>query len=143
MLARYFALLMGVGFVIAGIAGFIPWLTPPIAADAPTLTIAANYGYLFGLFPVNTLHTLTHLVFGILGLVSCRSFVSARRYAQGLAIVLAIFTVVGLIPQLATTGGLMPLYGNDTWFHALEAVIAAFVGFFAPVRSTSAVSVSR
>ncbi|MCC7448340.1 MAG: DUF4383 domain-containing protein [Anaerolineae bacterium] len=143
MIARYFALVMGIGFVIAAVSGFIPALTPPVAADAPALSAASNYGYLFGLFPVNALHSLIHLVFGVLGLVSCRNMGSARRYAQGLAIVLAIFTVVGLIPPVATVGGLLPLYGNDIWFHAVEAIIAAFVGFFAPASVGNAVPAGR
>jgi len=143
MIARYFALVMGIGFVIVAVSGFFPALTPPIAADAPALSLASNYGYLFGLFPVNTLHSLIHLVFGVLGLVSYRNMVSARRYAQGLAIVLAAFTVIGLIPPVATIGGLLPLYGHDTWFHAVEAVIAAFVGFFAPASAGSAVPAGR
>jgi Domain of unknown function (DUF4383) len=66
MNARYFALIYGVVFLLAGIAGFIPDLvTPPEAA--PDLAITASSGHLFGLFPVNLLHNLVHLAFGIGG----------------------------------------------------------------------------
>ena len=36
-----------------------------------------------------------------------------------------LFTVMGLIPGLNTTFGLVPLYGHDVWLHALTAAAAA------------------
>jgi hypothetical protein len=37
--------------------------------------------------------------------------------------------VMGLIPLTATTFGLVPLYGNDIWLHALLALVAGYFGF--------------
>ena len=46
-----------------------------------------------------------------------------------MAIVLTVFTLMGLLPGFRTTFGLLPLYGNDIWFHAIEAASRAIVGF--------------
>ena len=36
---------------------------------------------------------------------------------------------MGLIPGLNTTFGLIPIFGNDVWLHALTALIAAYFGW--------------
>jgi hypothetical protein len=37
--------------------------------------------------------------------------------------------VAGLVPGLNTMFGLVPLFGNDIWLHALLAGIAAYFGW--------------
>jgi hypothetical protein len=138
MHARYFALVMGILFVLAGVGGFVPWVTPPASAEMPELTLSASYGSLLGLFPINALHNLIHLGLGLWGLVAWRRTNTARRYAQGLAWVLASFTLLGLAPTFATMGGLLPLFGHDIWLHALEAVVAGYVGYLMPEQAAYA-----
>jgi hypothetical protein len=65
MPTRLFALFCGILFALAALGGFFPFVTPPAASDAPPLIVAANYGYLLGLFPVNLLHNLVHLSFSV------------------------------------------------------------------------------
>lgn len=128
MRTRYFALVYGIVFALVGIAGFIPALvTPPEAAYS--LTVNAGHGLLFGLFPVNVLHNIVHLLFGVWGIAAYRSFPAARTYGRSVAIVYGILTIMGLIPGLNTIFGLIPLHGNDVWLHALLAIIAAYFGF--------------
>ena len=62
MNSRSFALVLGVGFVIAGIAGFFP--TP--AVPPPDLTQTHGFGHALGILPVNTLHNIVHLLFGLI-----------------------------------------------------------------------------
>jgi hypothetical protein len=119
MKTRYFALIYGIVFLLVGIAGFIPGLVTPLEAD-PSLAITASSGHLFGLFPVNLLHNLVHVAFGIGGLVGYRDFPSARLYARVVAIAYAVLTVMGLIPGLKTLFGLVPLI----WARRLAACIA-------------------
>jgi hypothetical protein len=102
-----------------------------VISAQPYLTITASSGHLFGLFPVNLLHNLVHVAFGIGGLVGYRDFPSARFYARVVAITYAVLTVMGLIPGLKTFFGLVPLYGHDIWLHAVLAIIAAYFGFVA------------
>ena len=131
MKIRYFALAFGIVFLLVGIAGFIPaFVTTPL--DMPRdLAIEAGHGYLFGLFPVNILHNLVHIAFGIWGLAAYRTLGNARLYARAVAVIYAILAIMGLFPVLNTTFGLIPLHGNDIWLHALLAAIAAYFGFVA------------
>lgn len=127
---RYFTLLVGLAFLAAGVAGFIPFFTPPAPADAPHLTIHANYGLLLGLFPVNVVHNIFHFGVGVYGLLSFRAYGAAKRFCTFLGIALGILTVMGLIPQLNTVFGIWPLYGHAVWLHGIEALIGLYLGFF-------------
>lgn len=131
---RMFALIAGIAYVIVGLAGFLPGLTQPPPPDAPGLAVETGYGYLFGIFPINWLHNLVHLAIGIWGVVAYRTFGASRTFAQGLAIIYGVLAVMGLIPGLNTTFGLIPIFGNDVWLHALTAIIAAYFGWMAPAR---------
>lgn len=129
-MVRPFALIFGIIYVLVGILGFIPGLsTHP--ADAPHLSVESGHGYLLGMFPINILHNVVHLIIGIAGILASRSLGGARLYAKALAIVYGLLAVLGLIPATQTTFGLIPIHGNDIWLHALSALIAAYFGFVA------------
>jgi hypothetical protein len=128
MYLRYFALAYGIVFLLVGIAGFVPGLVVHEMAEAGE-ALEVDYGLLFGLFPVNWLHNLVHIAFGIWGLAVARSVTGARTYARSVAIVYAVLAVMGFIPVLQTTFGLIPLFGNDIWLHALLAIGAAVFGW--------------
>ena len=126
MSARTFATVLGVAFLLAGIAGFVPSPPPP---DAPSLMIEHGHGLALGLFPINILHNIVHLMFGVLGLIGGRSPGGARGFLKFVAVAYALLTVLGLIPLTQTTFGLIPIWGNDVWLHGAIAVAAAFFGF--------------
>ena len=128
---RYFALVVGAAFTLAGIAGFLPWFTTHPPSDAPHLTVNTSYGLLLGLFPVNIIHNIFHLAVGIMGLLAFRTYSSAVQFSRFLGITLAVLTLMGMIPALRTGFGLWPLYGHDIWLHGIEAVIGIYLGFFA------------
>ena len=125
---RTFALVYGIVFLIAGAGGFIPGLLAPPHTH-PDLYINTSFGYLLGLFPVNVLHNLVHLLFGAWGIAAYRSTSGARTYAQGVAIIYAVLALAGFIPGLRTTFGLIPLFGHDIWLHVVLAAGAAYFGF--------------
>ena len=123
------ARVFGVGFLLAGISGFFP---SPIPPGAPPLVVAHGYGLALGMLPVNVLHNVVHLAFGALGLMAgFGAGFAARTYFQIVAVVYALLAVMGLIPATHTTFGLVPIYGNDVWFHAVIAALAAYFGFAA------------
>jgi len=145
MSVRYFALIYGIVFLLVGIAGFIPGLVAPPEATADVVA-DTGFGRLLGLFPINVWHNLVHILFGIWGLVAYRSFGAARTYARSVAVIYAVFVIMGLIPVLNTTFGLIPLYSHDVWLHALLAVVAAYFGFArrpAEERTTATASTYR
>ena len=129
MMTRRFALIVGIVYLVIGIAGFIPGLVQ--GQDYPDLAVDAGSGALLGLFPVNVVHHLVHLLVGVLGIAAYRTFDSARLYARGLAIVYGVLAVMGLISaaNLHTMFGLTPLFSHDVWLHAGTAIIAAYFGW--------------
>ena len=128
------ALLFGVVFIVVGLAGF--FASPP-AADAPPLTIEHGHGLVLGIFPVNTLHNIVHLLFGVLGIVASRgAFTAAQTYFRAVAVSYALLTVLGLLPATQTTFGLVPIWGPDVWLHGAIAVVAAYFGFAAAAPIT-------
>ena len=131
MTTQTFARLFGIVFLLVGAAGFIPGVTD-MNHTHPDVTLDAGLGLELGLFPVNYLHNAVHLLFGVWGLLAARSAGAAANYGKIVAASYALLAVLGLIPaaKLWTTFGLIPLYGNDVWLHALLAAVAAYFGFF-------------
>lgn len=140
------ALALGLIFTVIGIAGFIPSLvslpgaisgTAPISADQIPATAGPNYsaaylrgfGYLFGLFPTNLLHNITHLAVGLFGLYSATGDRGAFNYNRFFAISYLLLAVLGLIPLANTLFGIMPIFGNNVWFNAVTGAIAAYYAF--------------
>jgi hypothetical protein len=119
------ALVFAIVFALVGVLGFLP--APP-PADAPPLTMEHGHGMVLGLFPVNTLHNVVHLLFALLGLAAWAGG-WARGYFQLLAVSYGALTVLGLIPATQTTFGLIPIWGNDVYLHGAVAVVAAYFGF--------------
>lgn len=135
MRARYFALIAGIVYLVVGIIGFIPGLTTAPGAGAPSIAVPTSYGYVFGLFPVNILHNVVHLLIGLWGILAYRSFGASRGFSRSVAIIYGVLTIMGLIPGLDTVFGLVPLFGNDIWLHAITAIVAAYFGWFVPAES--------
>lgn len=134
MPGQHFARIVGILYLAIGIMGFISALVQqPI--NPPDLIfnlgVETGYGYLMGLFPINVVHNIVHLFVGILGIAASISLDSSRIYARGLAVLYGALTVMGLIPYANTTFGLVPIFGNDVWLHAVTTTFAAYYGFIA------------
>jgi hypothetical protein len=127
MSTRTFALIFGIVFILAGVAGFIPQLLQP--AQGGAIAPGPHHMLLLGMFPVNWLHNVVHLLFGLWGLAASRAPAQALLYARGVAIIYALLVVCGFIPTLDTLFGLCPLYGNDIWLHGALAIVAAYFGW--------------
>ena len=135
MSTRSFALVFGIVFLLAGASGFIPGMLHPVPANAPPLTVATGYGLIVGLLPVNVLHDLVHVLFGILSFVAYGGFFAPRRYAQIVAVAYGLLVILGLLPTTNTLFGLVPIYGNDVWLHLVLGVVAAYFGFMTPAEA--------
>lgn len=130
MTSRKFAQLIGVLFLLVGFLGFIPGArSVPHPIAVPGLFADGGYGLLLGLFPVNWLHNLVHLGVGIAGLSAAGSVSKARSFARGLTWFYGLLAVMGVIPPLSMTFGLIPLHGWDVWLHGGTAAIAAYYGY--------------
>jgi len=131
-----FALIAGIVYLGLGILGLIPAALVPPPIDAPPTRFTLLYGYLLGVFPVNLLQSLLHIVIGAWGLSAWSGRSSPISFARGVAILYGVLAVMGMIPMLNTLLGMMPIYGNDVWLHGLTAVIAAYFGWRQPAGIT-------
>jgi hypothetical protein len=125
---RKVALIFGIVFLLVGILGFItPGGMSMEAEPAP--------GMLLGLFPVNLLHNVVHLLFGVWGLVASRSWGGAKTYAQVGGVIYIVLAVLGFV--VPTTFGLIPIGGHDIWLHAALGLALAGIGFTAKPETTT------
>jgi len=122
-MVRTLARLLGVVFILVGILGFIP--------------AAAPDGALLGIFPVNALHNIVHILLGLWGLGAAGSMAGAVSYMRSLTVIYALLAVLGLIPATQDLFGLVPLHGPDVWLHAGLAVVAAWAGFGPPSKAVA------
>lgn len=130
-----FAVVAGFFYLAAGLTGLVPVMLVPPPADAPPTSFALLYGYLFGLFPVNVLHTALHLAVGFWGLCAWSQRCSALAYSRALAAIFGLLAVLGMVPGLDTLFGVMPIHGHDVWLHGVTALVAAYFGWRAPAVS--------
>lgn len=131
MMARVF----GVVFLLVGALGFVPGITQMHeTTEGEGLIVGGpGHGMLLGLFHVNLLHNLVHILFGVWGLVAAGSLGNSRLYFKGVGVIYALLAVLGVIPvqALNTTFGLVPIHGHDVWLHAILAVAGLYLGFVA------------
>jgi hypothetical protein len=128
MNTRTFALLFGIVFLAVGALGFVPSMVHA-PMDGHDVSMTQNYGDLLGLFPVNLLHNVVHILFGVWGILAYRSLAGSKSYFRAVAVIYAVLTVLGLLPATNTTFGYIPIYGNDVWLHAVLALVAAYFGW--------------
>ncbi|HEX6910610.1 MAG TPA: DUF4383 domain-containing protein [Longimicrobium sp.] len=122
------AMVFGVVFLLVGLLGlFVP---DGMSMEADN----AAAPRLLGLFPVNLLHNLVHLAFGVWGILASRSWSAAKMYCRVGAVIYAVLVVLAFIDP--TTFGLVPIGGNDIWLHA---VLAAGLGYFGFVHREAGV----
>src|SRR5919201_2367044 len=110
------AQLFGIVFVLVAILGLV-------AAGSSLVVDPATAPKILGLFPVNLLHNLVHLVFGIWGLLAARTLSGAAAYGRIGGIIYLVLAALALVsPSLF---GLVPIGGPDIWLHALLGIVLA------------------
>jgi uncharacterized protein DUF4383 len=121
------ALIFGAIYLVAGILGFVPSL-----GGSDTLTNHA----LLGIFKVNLLHNLVHVVIGISGLAAASSAANSKRFCRVVGAILLLLGVIGI--GVANPFGLLDIGGSDIALHLLTGAVLAYFGFVALVSTRSA-----
>jgi hypothetical protein len=121
------AMVFGAIYLLAGVAGFLPFL-----GGSYTQTNSA----LFNVFQVNLLHNLVHVVIGIAGLASASSLANARNFCRAVGVILLLLGVLGIF--VAQPLELLNIGGLDIALHLVSGALLAYFGFAAPISTRSA-----
>lgn len=121
MTLKPFAIIIGIGFIVAGILGFVPHVT-------------VN-GLLLGIFAVDPMHNFIHISSGIIALAASCSEKAAKLYFQVFGIIYALVAVLGFVLK----GHILMMHMNmaDNYLHVVLAIIILYLGFvFKSARAT-------
>lgn len=112
------AVLFGALFVAIGILGFVPAMAPA--------------GLLFGVFAVDPLHNMLHLITGVVALVvGLGSERNSTIFFQVFGILYTLLAVVGFVYGGSVMLG-MAHNTADAGLHLAIGLVALFVGFVLP-----------
>ncbi|NIH85166.1 DUF4383 domain-containing protein [Amycolatopsis granulosa] len=118
--AQVVAAVVGVVFLLVGIAGFIPGLT----THYDMLSFAGHHSgaMLLGVFAVSILHNLVHLAFGVAGLALARTASGARTFLIAGGAIYLVLWIYGLVVDHDSAGNFVPVNTADNWLHLGLAV---------------------
>jgi hypothetical protein len=111
------AAVFGAIYLLAGVLGFF---TQPV----------------LGIFQVNVVHNLIHIVIGIGGLAAASSVANSKTFCQIAGGILLLLGLIGI--GAANPFGLLYLGGADIGLHLVTGGVLAYFGFVAPVSTRSA-----
>jgi hypothetical protein len=117
------ARLVGVVFLLVGIAGFIPGITTNLY-DGLDFAGDGSEAELLGLFQVSILHNIVHALFGV-GIFMAATPEGARTYLLGAGAIYIVLFLLGII------GGAdwVPVNDADNWLHLVLGVALLGLGF--------------
>lgn len=112
------AFVFGIVFLLVGILGFVPALTPNMS--------------LLGLFMVNPLHSIVHLAFGVLGIAAAMTGTEVLYNRIG-GIIYLLLGIIGFFPFVYIGSnmllGLVMINPADNFLHLVFGIVLAGVGF--------------
>ena len=114
MTTQKWAKVFGIVFVLIGILGFVPGIT--------------SNGQLLGIFEVNTVHNLIHLLSGIVFLAVMGSEAKSITFFKIFGVVYAIVAIVGIL-QGNTVLGIFGVNTADNILHVVLALVILSIGF--------------
>ncbi len=114
------AQVFGAVLLLVGILGFVPGIT-------------TEEGLLLGIFHVDALHNLIHIVTGVAALAASTSATASRTFFQIFGVVYALIALAGFIPGLVDNQselfGLVSINMPDNLLHVALAALALYMGF--------------
>lgn len=115
-MVRNFAKIFGAVFLLIGVLGFVPALTPD--------------NRLLGLFEVNGLHNIIHLASGAAALLAgFGSYGASKTYFKVFGVIYALVTLLGFVYGDRDILGLVAHNMADTWLHVAISAAALYLGF--------------
>ncbi|MGH2603239.1 MAG: DUF4383 domain-containing protein, partial [Dehalococcoidia bacterium] len=106
-MARTVAAVFGAVYLLVGLLGFV--------------LVPGGEGDLLGLFPVNALHNIVHVLLGAILLYGATSTPAAIMSLRGVGVVLILLGILGV--PFPDGFGLVPLGGADIALHLVTGAI--------------------
>lgn len=122
------ALIVGIVFIVVGIAGFIPGLTH--SAEHLQAAGTGSEAMLLGLFQVSVLHNIVHLAFGVWGLVAAKGMRASRMFLLIGGIIYLVLWIYGLFAVGNDQLNFVPLNDADNWLHLVLAAGMILLSIF-------------
>jgi hypothetical protein len=119
------ALLFGVVFAIVGVAGFIPGVT----TEYDRLSNFGGVGaLLLGLFGINWLESVVHLLYGAAGFGAARTPAAARSYFLIGGAIYIVLWIYGLVIDLTSSANFIGINQAANWLHFALGVVMLGIG---------------
>lgn len=122
------ALIVGIVFLLVGIAGFIPGLTH--SAEHLHGAGADSEAHLLGVFQVSVLHNFVHLAFAIAGIALAARARSSRLYLIIGGLAYLVVWLYGLIAVGNDSLNFIPVNDADNWLHLALGIGMVLLGIF-------------
>ncbi|MCD2441540.1 DUF4383 domain-containing protein [Agromyces sp. SYSU K20354] len=123
------ALILGIVFLVVGIAGFIPGLTTDV--DAIVFSGHESGALLLGVFQVSILHNIVHLLYGVAGVALAAGAAASRNYLiWGGAVYLLIWLYGLFVAGGEHPANFVPMNQADNWLHLGLGVGMILLGIF-------------
>jgi hypothetical protein len=110
-------------FILVGVIGFF--------SGSATMTAGPE----LGLFPVNVVHNVAHILIGLWGVNAARTATGAMAYCKQAGVLYLLLAILGFIPATVDMfANLAPLGGNDRYLHLVLGLVLCYVGFMGNSR---------
>jgi hypothetical protein len=120
------AMLFGVVFLVVGVLGFIPGIT----TDYDRLTTFDDVGAkLLGIFGVNILENIVHLLYGVVGLAAASSWALSKNYFVWGGLVYVALWVYGLVIDEQSAANFVGVNMAAHWLHLVLGLVMVAAGF--------------
>jgi uncharacterized protein DUF4383 len=116
------ATISGIVFILVSLLGIV-------SGGMPGMKMGGASVLLLGFFPVNLLHNLVHMAFGVWGVIAGRGERASVTYALGSGLAYMVLGVVGMFTDSLL--GMVPIGGYDVVLHLALALVLAGCGFYA------------
>jgi len=116
------ATISGIVFILVSLLGIV-------SGGMPGMKMGGASVLLLGFFPVNLLHNLVHMAFGVWGVIAGRGERASVTYALGSGLAYMLLGVVGMFTDSLL--GMVPIGGYDVVLHLALALVLAGCGFYA------------
>ena len=128
-IAKQYARIFGIVALLIGILGFVPGISSGYSGS----------GFLLGIFAINPLHNVIHILTGLVGIFAgfYAGGAYARMYALVFGVVYALVTVLGFTPLVVSGSllGLIPINMADNILHIAISASALLVYFISGPRT--------